>query len=63
MTPTDFTVPLEQLLSLSHVPFEQRDLLDFTHDCWPLILDDPNAARWATAFLDSRLTVGAGVTE
>jgi hypothetical protein len=60
MTTTDYVATLEQLLRLSHVPFEQRVLLDFTHDCWPLILDDPNAARWATAFLDSRL---AGVTE
>jgi hypothetical protein len=51
MTPTDFTATLEQLLRLSHVPFKQRDLLDFTHDHWPLILDDPSTCRWAEAFL------------
>jgi hypothetical protein len=60
MTQADFVQALESELQLRGVPFDQVALLAFVASVWPLAEEDPDTARWATAFVESAV---AGVRE
>jgi hypothetical protein len=44
---------VESELRLRGRPFSRDSLLCFIASCWPLVLDDPDARRWADAFLEA----------
>ena len=54
MTLPDFVTALEMELQLRGVPFDRGDLETFAVDVWPLAEEDPDAVRWAEAFLEAR---------
>ena len=54
MNLADFIISLEMELQLRGVPFARADVLTFAADVWPLAEEDPDAGRWATAFLEAR---------
>jgi hypothetical protein len=51
-----FTARVEQELQLRHAAFEQRAVIGFCPDVWPLVLaeDAPDAGTWASALLEAR---------
>jgi hypothetical protein len=53
MTQTDFTQALESKVQLQGLPFDRAALLAFVASVWTLTEDDPEAARWAEAFLEA----------
>jgi hypothetical protein len=53
MTPYRFARLLEAELLLRQAQFSLADLQEFVAAAWPLIVDDPDAQRWAREFLDS----------
>ena len=53
MTRADFVTALEMELQLRGVGFDLAALESFVASCWPLIVDDPDVARWAVAFIDA----------
>jgi hypothetical protein len=56
----DFLATAEAELHLFGVPFDAAVLRQWPADCGPLVEDDPDAGRWARAFLEARAGVGAG---
>jgi hypothetical protein len=54
MTAADFLPEVESALRSRLVPFDAGELLAFVEDAWSLIADDPDPARWATAFQAAR---------
>ena len=49
-----FTAAVEAELRERRVPFEQRAVIGFCHDVWPLVPDDgPDPERWAKLFLEA----------
>jgi hypothetical protein len=49
-----FTARVEAELQLRHAAFEQRAVIGFCHDVWPLVPDDgPDPERWAKLFLEA----------
>ncbi len=55
-SPEEFAAALEQDLCARGEPFSREDLGGFVHDFWPLILDNPDPARWAQAYLDEAVS-------
>jgi hypothetical protein len=53
MTPTDFTLALEQELQVRGVPFSRADVLDFVAGAWPLIQEDSDVSFWAREFIEA----------
>jgi len=53
MTLTDFLAAVESDLRLRGFPFSRAALEAFVSSSWPLIEDDPDPARWASAFLEA----------
>jgi hypothetical protein len=55
VTPNEAEVvaAVESELRLRGRPFSRDSLLCFIASCWPLVLDDPDARRWADAFLEA----------
>ncbi len=51
-----FTEMLERELQLQHRPFSRADVIRFVEDCWSMIEDAPDVARWAEEF--RRATAG-----
>jgi hypothetical protein len=51
MTPAAFLPDLEACLRSRFAPFDAGELRTFVEAAWPLIADDPDAARWAGEFL------------
>lgn len=51
MIPADFLPLIEEDLRARYQPYDRGELLGFVEAAWPLIADDPDPARWATAFL------------
>jgi hypothetical protein len=45
-------------LQLQGVPFARAALLAFVASVWPLAEEDPDAARWAAAFLEAGSVAG-----
>jgi hypothetical protein len=51
---TAFTAAVEAVLRERYVPFEQRHVIGFCQDIWPLVLaDDADPAEWAGLFLEA----------
>ena len=51
MTRTEFFRRVEADLRLRHVPFDAAELCAFVEDVWDLARHEPDAPRWAEAFL------------
>jgi hypothetical protein len=51
VTRTDFFQQTRNALRALAVPFESRELLDFTEGRWPLREQERTPAAWARAFL------------
>jgi hypothetical protein len=50
----NFLAAVEAELHPLGVPFTRADLVEFLTAAWPLVEDDPDAARWARGFLEAR---------
>ena len=50
-----FTAAVEAELQARRVAFEQRDVIAFAGDVWPLVLAEelPDPGRWAGLFLEA----------
>jgi hypothetical protein len=58
MTQADFLPWIETELHLRGEPFDRGELAAWVASMWPWIADDPDAYRWAGAFLDTRRATG-----
>jgi hypothetical protein len=55
MTRTEFFRLVEADLRLRHVPFDAAELCAFVEDVWDLARHEPDAQRWAEAFLVAKV--------
>jgi hypothetical protein len=62
MTPADFLAVLETELAARFAVCDGAELRAFLEAAWPLIEDDPDPARWATAFLEAKRMARAAGT-
>ena len=54
MSKAEFFRLVEADLQLRHVAFDAAELHAFVEDVWPLARHEPDAQRWAEAFLVAR---------
>ena len=54
MSNSEFFRLVEADLQLRHVPFDAAELAEFVEDVWDLARHEPDAQRWAEAFLVAR---------
>jgi hypothetical protein len=50
MTRGEFVTELEMALRRSARPFDQRQVIEYVEDLWPLIELNPNPEFWVNAF-------------
>jgi hypothetical protein len=55
MSKAEFFTLVEVDLRLRHVPFDAAELCAFVEDVWDLARHEPDAPRWAEAFLVAKV--------